>query len=350
MSNLIFTGTLTSVQPVSIVPPPPEGSRQDTKKVATMPVNFPGGLQETAYIPSGTIRGTLRRGVGFALMKAANEQKNPWTLERTYNLLLGQNKDAEREVEVVDVVGLKAQRDAEPMLALFGSGLGFKSTVEVAHAIPDNPVAAITVRGTRHDLDHDPEALDMMAENEQGLWRQRTAANNRRAKLQIQLDQVQRAARQASGKEKDDLNQKAEALKAAVAAEEAQMLGMAVSTRQPVNYQALPAGLTMSHSLRLMNATADTEALLLAALSYLSLNPVIGAQRARGAGEIRCEYQIKRVDGLDVPKPFGRILIGGFEPARFDPSDDSTEAWYDGTLTRWQEMLKNAGRRAAKGP
>jgi hypothetical protein len=347
MSNLIFTGTLTTVQPVSIVPPPPEGSRQDTKKVATMPVNFPGGLQDTAYIPAGTLRGTLRRAVGFALMQAAQDHDKPWTLERTYNLLLGQNKDAEQEVEVVDVVGLKALRDAEPMLALFGSGLGFKSTLEVAHAIPDSPVAAITVRGTRHDLDHDPEALDMMAETQQGLWRQRTAANNRRAKLQIQLDQVTRSARQATGKEKDDLNKKAEALKAAVEAEEAQMLGMAVSTRQPVDYPALPAGLTMCHSLRLMNATPDTEALLLAALSYLSLNPVIGAQRARGAGEIRAEYQIKRVDGLKAPETLGRILIGRFEPAAFELGDGKEGGWYEAALARWRELLKNEGRRAA---
>jgi len=346
MSNLIFTGTLTTVQPVSIVSPPPEGSRKDPRPAA-MPVNFPGGLQETAYIPAGTLRGTLRRGVGFALMKAASANQHPWTLERTYNLLLGQNKDAEQEVEVIDVLGLKAQRLAEPMLALFGSGLGFKSTVEVAHAIPDSPVAPVTVRGTRHDLDHDPETLDLMTETEQGLWRQRTAANNRRAKLQIQLDQVTRAARQASGKEKDALTAKAKALDDAVKAEEAQMLGMAVSTRQPVDYQALPAGLTMSHSLRLMNSSPDTEALLLAALNYLSLNPVIGAQRARGAGEIRAEYAVKRVDGLDAPVPLGRIAIGGFDRAAFTPQDEKAGQWYETALARWQELLKKAGNRPA---
>ena len=327
--NIVLEGTITTLEPISIVLP-------DTG-VATMTVLVNGEAQQTAYIPAGTLRGTLRRNACFALMESEASRNNPWSLFTVYNNVLGQNKDSESSEEVIDLVKINATRKANPIIDTFGSGLGFKSTLEVAHAVPLQPIANIKLRGARRDLDADQEVLSDMPASEQALWQARTAANSRRARIDAQKTAMQRAARALKGEEKEAAERAMAELDAQLEIAKGEMMGMAVSTRQPIDYEAMPLGAVLKHSMRLVNANENTLSVLLASLNYLSANPRVGGQRARGAGQIEADYTVKRIEGFDAAV-LGTLHVGGFQPAQFNAVSSTGEQWYRDALQRWERM------------
>lgn len=329
--NIVLEGSITTLEPISIVLP-------DTG-VAKMNVLISGEVKETAYIPAGTLRGTLRRNACFALMEREAQLGRPWSLFTVYNNVLGQNKDSEAAEEVIDLVKINEARKANPIIDTFGSGLGFKSTLEVAHAVPVQPISLIKLRGARRDLDADYEVLSEMPASEQALWQARTAANSRRARIESEKTTMQRAVRALKGEEKEAAERALAEIDSELEKAKSEMLGMMVSTRQPIDYEAMPMGAELTHSMRLVNANQNTESVLVASLNYLSANPRIGGQRARGAGQIKAEYSVKRVDGFNA-EVLGTLSVGAFQPAQFRGSSAEHDEWYRDVLKRW-EFMKN---------
>ena len=108
---------------------------------------------------------------------------------------------------------------------------------------------------------------------------------------------------------------KAEALKIAKENEakfKSDMGDMQNSSKTIVQHFAFPSGIELSGRLVVENALERDLALIQHGLNELSKKPVLGAQSARGCGEIEGTFQIMDGDG----KLLKTILIGDYKSAR----------------------------------
>jgi hypothetical protein len=85
---------------------------------------------------------------------------------------------------------------------------------------------------------------------------------------------------------------------------------MTNSSRTLTSYFALPAGIELKGRLVIENARERDLPMIELALNALSLRPVLGAQLARGCGEIEGRFDVL-VDGVLAKK----VSIGGWQPA-----------------------------------
>lgn len=307
MNKLIINATLTTVQPVSIKLP-----EQDGHPTMTRGVDSDGRPKKTAYIPATTIRGKLRRLAVKPLMEAAAAAGKPWTLHQVYEALLGQDAVSEAGEEI-DLLALKKRRAENPIVDLFGAGLGVKSRLSVGHFIPVVDVAPEAFAGVRKDLDSDIELLDLMAPDEVSRFVDRNTNNSRRAAAEALVKKLTGQVRKA-----EKAGQDAAELKAALALAEAERDSLAAamgdmknSTKTLTSYEAMPAGIELKSRLIIDKATAKDLNTLVAALDLFSRTPVLGGQTARGCGEVAGSFEMADQDGVLL----GVVRVGGYVPA-----------------------------------
>lgn len=83
-----------------------------------------------------------------------------------------------------------------------------------------------------------------------------------------------------------------------------------VSVGMPLaGYQAIPPMSKMEHSIKIFNASLLELGGMLAALNQFSLNPIVGAHKASGCGEVQAKYEVLKVTGY-------RLNEGGFNRSR----------------------------------
>lgn len=307
MNKLIINATLTTVQPVSIKLP-----EQDGHPTMTRGVDSDGRPKKTAYIPATTIRGKLRRLAVKPLMEAAAAAGKPWTLHQVYEALLGQDAVSEAGEEI-DLLALKKRRAENPIVDLFGAGLGVKSRLSVGHFMPVVDVAPEAFAGVRKDLDSDIELLDLMAPDEVSRFVDRNTNNSRRAAAEALVKKLTGQVRKA-----EKAGQDAAELKAALALAEAERDSLAAamgdmknSTKTLTSYEAMPAGIELKSRLIIDKATAKDLNTLVAALDLFSRTPVLGGQTARGCGEVAGSFELSDQDGALL----GVVRVGGYAPA-----------------------------------
>lgn len=111
------------------------------------------------------------------------------------------------------------------------------------------------------------------------------------------------------------------------------------STLMPIGYQAIPAGTDFNLTMRTRGATVTEVGILLRALDLFSLNPVLGAQTARGCGEVamQCGLRMREV-GDDHWTEAGTIKVGGFERAVIKAQNPIVEE----ALAAQREMIVKA--------
>ena len=159
-TDFIFNGTITALQPISIVPPETE------PKAAVMPVRTAAGeMTTTFYIPATTLRGRLRREVAHRLLGDGKR-----SLDDLYATVLGQTRASEEKSDYTDLEFLSRLRDANPVTSLFGCGLGLKSRLLVSHPVPAEPVAAFAFHAVRRDLDADERDFDTLSAEDRRYW------------------------------------------------------------------------------------------------------------------------------------------------------------------------------------
>ena len=183
----------------------------------------------------------------------------------------------------------------------------------VSHFLPATNVLPDAFTGVRKDLEDTDGVLDMVNTADVETYLGRSDANSRRAAAEGLLGQLKRKLNAAKRKNEpaDDLEKQVAEMQAKADALKTQMGDMQVSSRTLVGHYALPAGLDLKGRLVISNSKdADLE-MIEHALNELSLRPVLGAQSARGCGEISGTFDVT-VDGI-VRK---RVTIGGYEPAR----------------------------------
>ena len=312
MSNIIINGTITTVGPLSIAMP--EGRDYNGFPVMGRGVDSDGKPEMTGYLPATTVRGFLRRAVVTDLMQKAAEAGTPYDLPKAYGELIGQDAKSEQQAGDIDLLELQETRDASPVLDLFGSGLGIASRLRVGHFMPETNILPSEFRMARKDLGQTDGVLEAMSENDQKDYYERNESNRGRSQADTLLTNLRRKKRQL--KEDDDPadidTQIAEAEKI-VKKYEKDMGGMGVSSKAIFSHFALPAGLPLNGRMVILKAKERDLEMIEFGLDQLSQNPVLGAQSARGCGEISGSFDVLSDGALKK-----KITIGGYEPAKID--------------------------------
>lgn len=226
--------------------------------------------------------------------------------------MIGQDSASE-EKQDVDLLKLKATRDENPVIDLFGCGMSVKSRLLVSHFVPANNILPEAFSGVRKDLDDTDGVLDLISESDREAFLGRTEANSSRAQAASVVKDLQRKIKASTKKGEPTADLDEALLKAEQLVEkyEASMGAMQNSTRTLVGYYALPAGIDLIGRMVIENVRDRDLPMIELALNALSLRPLLGAQTARGCGEISGTFDVLS-DGHLIKK----IAIGGWESAK----------------------------------
>ena len=318
MGNVVIVkAKIRTEAPLSIKMPVAEGARENEFEnfpVMTRGVDAEGRPLRTGFLPATTLRGHLRRSITIRSMQKAADEGKPYKLPQVYTEMIGQDAASEQQSDEIDLLALKAAREASPILDLFGSGLGIKSRLKVSHFVPEMNVLPEVFTGVRKDLDDTEDALDLVDEREKLAFLGRSESNNRRANALSLQKQLERKVKQAErkGEVSEDDVKALEIAKAEVGKFKAEMGDMQVSTRTIVQDYALPAGIDLHGKLVIDKATETDIELIEHGLKQLSLMSYLGAHSARGCGDISGVFDFYDADG----KQLKSIAIGGWTHAK----------------------------------
>lgn len=316
MVNAIFKMTLTTEQPMSITLPVAEGTRAnrfENSPIMTRGVDDEGKSLETCYIPATTFRGMLRRHAVIPKMEERAKANNPYKLPEAYADLIGQDPESEQQANEIDLMALKKQREDNPVIDLFGLGLGVQSRLKVSHFLPAKNILPEVFTTARKDLgDHDDgKLLDLLHPDELSTYHQRATANSNKSRAETLLRTLNNQKRKDGASKELDAQIKETEKKVQEYSD--QMGGMENSSRAIFSFYAMPQGIEWSGRLVITNYQDRDIEMICNALDRFSHYPMLGAQHARGCGEISGRADVL-VDGTLVNK----ISFGGFESAKID--------------------------------
>lgn len=312
MSNIIINGTITTVGPLSIAMP--EGRDFEGFPVMGRGVDGDGKPEMTGYLPSTTVRGFLRRAVVTDLMQKASDGGNPYTLQKAYSELIGQDAESEQQAGDIDLLEIQKTRDASPVLDLFGSGLGIASRLRVGHFLPEKNILPSEFHLARKDLGQTDGVVEAMGADDQKAYYGRNESNRARSQAEAVLSTLKRKKRQLKEDEDPaDIDAQIAEAEKLVEKREKEMGGMEVSSKAIFSHFALPAGLPLNGRMVILKAKERDLEMIEFGLDQLSQNPVLGAQSARGCGEISGSFDVLSDGALKK-----KITIGGYEPAKID--------------------------------
>lgn len=313
MNNIVIKGTITTVGPLSI-------SMPDTIDFGGFPVmtrgiDEEGQLKKTGYLPATTLRGFLRRAVVTHEMREAAENGQHYSLQKAYSELIGQDSQSEQQAGDIDLLEIKKMRDESPVVDLFGSGLGVASRLRVSHFLPEKNLLPEKFMGVRKDLEDTEGVIDTLSDHDAKQYYGREQANSRRAQAMQNVTKLKREIGSAArkGEDADELKQQLVEADKIAGKYKLEMGDMAVSSRTIVSHYALPVELPMHGKLVILNAKDRDLDMLEFGLNCLSREPVLGAQSARGCGEVRGTFDVL-IDGKLIKK----MEIGGYSDAKID--------------------------------
>lgn len=317
MKTIVIDAVITTVGPLSLAMPVAEGqqaNRYNNFPIVTRGIDEDGNRLPTGYLPATTLRGFLRRAIVTDRMQHAAAEGKHYTLQRAYAELIGQDAASESKGDI-DLLKLRQTREDNAVLDLFGSGLGIKSRLLVSHFMPTHNILPEAMTGVRKDLEDTDGVLDLLTPADREHYLGRAGANSKRAaalSVVKGLEARLRKARKSGGEATQlaDLEAALAEAQALVDRHVADMGEMSNSSRTLTSYFALPAGIALKGRLVIEQARERDLSLLELALDALSRRPVLGAQSARGCGEIAGVFDV-RIDGVLHRK----IAIGGWQAA-----------------------------------
>ena len=341
MEIYLFTGTITTRQPLAYSPPDHQERNTHKSLLPRMSVPTAAGPMDTVFVSGSTIRGKFRHACADVYLERERQQNRPVDYERYLELKVGGVKGSADE----ERVGLRERRaflDANPFLDLFGagsSGIGWiHSRLDVGAAIPGDPVEPVTLKGTRKDATLDPILRDVLNEDEidtvlEGAQanrvRSRKAAEVRKLKQEIRRAKKDTAALETQLQEAEEAEEEAKKT-------QAEILGTDVSLLLPLpGYEAIPTGVILKHRMFLKHVSPEQTHIFMAGVARFAEDPRFGAHRAHGCGLVCVEYRVKRLrDG--AAQPVGTVSI---DPDRWDKDEHSLlltgepqswlKAWHD---------------------
>jgi hypothetical protein len=313
MADIIINGVISTVGPLSISMP--DVSDYDGFPVMSRGIDEDGNPRKTGFLPATTIRGFLRRAVVTRDMKAAAVAGNHYSLPKAYSELIGQDAASEQQAGEIDLLEIKKVREASPVIDLFGSGLGVASRLRVGHFMPSVNVLPEKFSGVRKDLGDTEGIVEFLAEADSISYHGREGSNRRRAQAETNVTSLKRQIRsvERKGEEVGELSLQLEEAEKLADKYKREMGDMQVSSRTIVGYHALPAGIDLAGRMVIVNAKDRDLDMIELGLDCLSRSPVLGAQSARGCGEVRGRFDVL-VDGIINKK----ITIGDYSRAQID--------------------------------
>ncbi|MDA8663985.1 RAMP superfamily CRISPR-associated protein [Porticoccaceae bacterium] len=312
---IVINATITTKSPLSLSMPVAQGLNKNAYEnfpLLVRGVDSKGEKKYTGYLPATTLRGFLRRSIVLADMNAAAEAGKPYKLKQAYIELIGQDAASEKESGDINLAALKKTREDSPVLDLFGAGLGLKSRLRVSHFLPPHNLLPEAITGARKDLDDNPDAFNLIAQEDTEQFYERSKGNTARTRAEAMLKTIkgQVRAKKRANQSTDELDvQLAEAEKLVDKYKDA-MGDMKNSSRQIITHYALGSGIDLSGRLVVENPKERDIKMFEFALNSLSLFPILGANSARGCGEVSGVFEFIRAGTL-----FKKVTVGGFEPA-----------------------------------
>lgn len=316
-STLIAKVVIRLEAPLSIALPMAEFTKENQwANFPVAPVGFDeeGQPIQSGFLPATTVRGALRRFAVLPDMEAAADRGEHYRLERAYAELIGQDPGSEQQPDQIDLTAIKEKREASPIVDLFGSGLGVKSRLMVSNFVPDNPTLPMAFTAVRKDLGDTEGVLEAMSDDDRNAYLAREEANRKRAQTEALVTNLKRASSKAAktgADNADELKTQLDAAEKLAAKYKEDMGDMQVSTRALMTSYALPQGLELKGKLVVRNFRERDLDILLKGLDGLSQWPVLGAQSARGAGEVSGTVDF-RLNGDRVKS----ATFGGFQLLR----------------------------------
>ena len=305
MKTIVINATVTLVNPYSCKLPVQQGAKEnDFGQFPVMPV----GEHKTGYIPASQMRGFLRRSATISRMEAAAEVNQHYKLDQIYSELIGQ--DAASEGQGLTIDQQQQIRDTNPVLDLFGTGLGVKSRLLVSHLMPTVNVLPVYFAGVRKDIEDTEEAFDLLADEEKQRHFERSSANSDRSGFAALAKDLARKLKKANDEDKPSIQAQLDEVEKKLEASKDLMGDMKNSSRTLVGYQAMPAGTVLKGRIVVERAKQQDMDIIMEGLNRLSKRPIMGAQAARGCGEISAQFDIK-IDGKLVKT----VKVGDFQDA-----------------------------------
>ena len=199
-------------------------------------------------------------------------------------------------------------KERNPLMMLFGSW-DIPGLLECGHALATTDVGPITTGSVRaNDFRRDPEIVNLLHHGaiDDFVARQTAAAKYSSDKKSLKaLDAEIRAATSAGN---DDL---AASLREQKTEIDGGKSGI-VQLQQPLQYQAIPAGTVLSHTMRLRRVSELELALMVQAIARWGLDPVIGGKRNHGLGHVSGNWNVRaRMPGSLQFEDFGSLTFGG---------------------------------------
>ncbi len=314
MKTIVINATITTVGPLSIAMPIAEGqlgNKFNNFPMVTRGIDEDGNKLQTGYLPATTVRGFLRRAIVTDQMTSAAAEGKHYTLQRAYADLIGQDAASESKDDI-DLLKLRQMRDDNAVLDLFGSGLGIKSRLLVSHFMPTHNVLPEVITGVRKDLEDTDGILDLLSQSDQDTYLGRSGANSKRAAAVSVFKGLEGKIRKAkkAGESFTELEVALKEAQGVVDRYESDMGAMTNSSRTLTSYFVLPAGIELKGRLVIEKALERDISMVELALNELSKRPILGAQSARGCGEIEGMFDVL-IDGVLAKK----ISIGGWKSA-----------------------------------
>ena len=312
---IVINATITTESPLSLSMPVAQGLQKNAYEnfpLLVRGVDDEGEKKYTGYLPATTLRGFLRRAVVLADMNASAKAGAPYQLKQAYAELIGQDAASEKESGDIDLAAMKKTREDSPVLDLFGAGLGLKSRLRVGHFVPNHNLLPDAITGTRKDLDNSPDAFNLLAQEDIEQFYKRSEGNTARARAEAMLKTLKRqvSAKKRANQSTDELDAQIIEAEKLVSKNKDVMGDMQNSSRQLLTHYALGSGIDLFGRLVVENPKERDVEMLELALNALSLFPILGANSARGCGEISGVFDFIKDGAL-----FKRVTVGGFQVA-----------------------------------
>jgi CRISPR/Cas system CSM-associated protein Csm3 (group 7 of RAMP superfamily) len=260
----------------------------DGLPLLTRGVDPEGRHLRTVYIPAAQLRGRLRHEAALDELRARPDKA---TLEDAYLLALGQDLRPHEDDEP-EAIKLKEQmvfRQQNPLLDIFGTWK-VASRLFVSHLVPSVNV----------QLDTNPDMMTLLDDEEQDRLYERQGKQGLASKVESLIKLANRelaAARKAKDATKlEELTTKLEELKALKQTQKGD--DNSDNTKHLLELQTIPSGITLSGKLTVQHASAYDLQTLVKAFHGFSRQPYLGAQRARGCGEVAGQVRFKTTEGL----------------------------------------------------
>jgi hypothetical protein len=190
----------------------------------------------------------------------------------------------------------------------------------VSNFLPKTNVLPQAITGVRKDLEDTDGVLEFLSEADRLAYYSRSDINSQRAAADAVVKGLKREMAKAKkeGKPLADLEAAFAIAETKAVALKSEMGEMANSSRTITEFFALPTDVALHGRIVIEQSKERDLDLILQALNALSTRPMLGAQVARGCGEIAGRFTIK-VDGKIVKT----VTTGGWAPAQ---AEDFTPA------------------------